>query len=174
VWYKQLPGRWVGASVCHKGQKSQSVRPGYWECMAGSHDMGLNSCPKRAERGHWLGPCSSAANHPCEERGRRLQGSVPRIFHSILGSCVAYEWEKHGNVSFTSCKVSDVLYMHLHRQADGHTHTHTHTRTVHHTYPPVFVSRHPFIPERFPIIAPKPLTGVSRTQLTDSPKPPQK
>lgn len=86
VWYKQLPGRCAGASVCHEGQKSQSVRPGYWECMAGSHDMGLNSCPKRAERGRWLGPCSSAANRPPEARGRRLQGTIPRIFHSVAGS----------------------------------------------------------------------------------------
>ena len=138
VWYKQLPGRCAGASVCHRGQKPQSVRPGYWECMAGSHDMGLNSCPKRAERGRWLRPCSSAANRPPGPRGRKLQGTVPRIFHSIVGSRLWVE-ETWKCVFFTGCKVSEALYI--------HTHTHIHTLTythVQHTYPPVFVSRHPF------------------------------
>lgn len=40
-----------------------------------------------------------------------------------------------------------------------------------HTCPPVFVSKASFLPERPPITAPKPLTGVSCIQLTDSPKP---
>lgn len=43
-----------------------------------------------------------------------------------------------------------------------------------HTSPPVFVSQASFLPERSPITAPKPLTGVSCIQLTDSPKPLQK
>lgn len=141
VWYKQLPGRCAGSSVCHKGQKPQSVRPGYWECMAGSHDMGLNSCPKRAERGRWLRPCSSAANHPPELRGRKLWGTVPRIFHSIVGS---HLWvEETWKCAFHWLQgLRSIIYAFT--QTSRWTHTHIHTCTVHHTYPPVFVSRHPF------------------------------
>lgn len=57
--------------------------------------------------------------HPSREEGSR-RAPFPGFFHSVVGT----EWKKHGNVSFTGCKVSEVLYMLSHRQADGHTHTH--------------------------------------------------
>lgn len=61
--------------------------------------------------------------HPSWEEG---SCGAPFPGFSTALSAVTYEWKKHGNVPFTGCKVSEVLYMHSHRQADGHTHTHTH------------------------------------------------
>lgn len=140
VWYKQLPGRCPGASVCDKGQKPQSVRPAYWEYMAGSHDMGL-SCPKIAGRVRWLRPCSSAVKRLPDLRGSRLQGTIPRIFHSVIGGWL---WvEETWNCDFHWLQgLRSIIYAFT--QTSRWTHTHIHSCTVHHTYPPVFVSRHLF------------------------------
>lgn len=54
--------------------------------MAGSHDMGLYSYPKRAERGRRRLACSLVANSSPKPRGCEEQGFVPRIFHSVVGS----------------------------------------------------------------------------------------
>lgn len=75
--------------------------------------------------------------HPAEQSGCRAP--LPGF---STASPLHYEWKKRGNACFSARKVSKVLHMHSHNQADARTHTHTHR--AHHTYPPVFVSRHPF------------------------------
>lgn len=135
--------------------KNHSVRPGDLR-MHGLQPW-VSTAAQRGLRGRWLGPFSSAATHPAELRAQSPQGSVPRIYHS---RAVTPESSKYGNVSFSACLVSNVLYLHSHSGA-----AQTSSSVLYDTS---------FLAERSPIIAPESLTGVSHAQLTGSLKPSQK
>lgn len=102
--------------------------------------MGPNSCPKRAERGRWL-----------------QHGGYGKHSQDLPQPC---------RQSLLNLRNMEMCHSVVVRPPMDYICIHT---VEQHTFSRVFVTTS-FLAERSPIIAPESLTGVSRTQLTNSPK----
>lgn len=126
VWYKQVPRRRSGASFRHKLQKPQ--RPPRRFENAWPAAMSLNSCPKRAERSlagtFFICSIPSSWAESMESTGQRSQDlpqpcrqSLPNLRNMEM--CHSVVWSP----MYSIC---------IHR-------------VERHTFPPVFVTTHPFL-----------------------------
>lgn len=145
-------------SGCHRDWLGgRGVCPHCCKWMAGGPDTGLYADPQR--RPLWIG-----LPHPWQTLGTQ-DGGLRGAGSTAASQALAHWRVKRKNMEM--CLSSSRL------RAPRKPFC-MHPLPSCHTYPPAFVSSASFLPERSPITAPKPLTGVSCIQLTDSPKPLQK